>query len=313
MGVHYQKFVKSKDSSNYSAEDLGCILGTKSEKLKSKSEPSSLKVEAEEDSFEENKNFTQSGTDSSNYFAKKMADLKAKGKFADVPAWTEAKGNPRNLGLGAEKVEQKKVEVKTEGSEKIDVVTDEQAEVKKMKKSKKKKDREEDLEEASDEAPVKVKKKKAKKDRQERLDFESAPVVDVVLDDDEIIVEKKKKSKKSKRKEDEEQETLEEPLTELEEVSKKKKTKKTKKGKKEKIKEKKPTYSDEEKENVKKNKRKSDQEDIDVEEPKKKKSRRSKSDSLTTDSTLTENSPKVPGFQGSNLLSIRGYGVEEKQ
>merc|ERR1712106_484956 len=340
--VHYQKFVKGKDTSNYSADDLGCILGTKSEKMKSKSEPSSLKVEAEEDSFEENKNFTQSGTDSSNYFAKKMADLKAKGKFADVPAWTEAKWNPRNLGLGAEKVEQKKVEVKTECSEKIDVVTDEQAEVKKTKKSKKKKDIEEDLEEASDEAPVKVKKKKAKKDRQERLDFESAPVVDVVEDDDEIIVEKKKKSKKSKIKKDEEQEIIEEALTELEEVSKKKKTKKskkekvmeaevkyveddsgceneetkskkTKKGKKEKIKEKKPTYSDEEKENVKKNKRKSDQEDIDIEEPKKKKSRKSKSDSSTTDSTLTENSPKVPGFQGSNLLSIRGYGVEEKQ
>ena len=57
--VHYQKFVKGKDTSNYSADDLGCILGTKSEKMKSKSEPSSLKVEAEEDSFEENKNFTQ--------------------------------------------------------------------------------------------------------------------------------------------------------------------------------------------------------------------------------------------------------------
>merc|ERR1711936_706969 len=34
--VHYQKFVKGKDSSNYSADDLGCILGTKSEKLGAK-------------------------------------------------------------------------------------------------------------------------------------------------------------------------------------------------------------------------------------------------------------------------------------
>ena len=31
--VHYQKFVRGKDSSNYSVEDLGCILGTKSDKV----------------------------------------------------------------------------------------------------------------------------------------------------------------------------------------------------------------------------------------------------------------------------------------
>ena len=43
--VHYQKFVKGKDSSNYSADDLCCILGTKSDKLKSKSESSSPQVE----------------------------------------------------------------------------------------------------------------------------------------------------------------------------------------------------------------------------------------------------------------------------
>ena len=37
--VHYQKFVRGKDLKNYSADDLGCILGTKSEKVKTKSEP----------------------------------------------------------------------------------------------------------------------------------------------------------------------------------------------------------------------------------------------------------------------------------
>ena len=57
--VHYQKFVKGKDSSNYSADDLGCILGTKSDKLKNKSEPSSPQVEPEEDVKDSNKNFVQ--------------------------------------------------------------------------------------------------------------------------------------------------------------------------------------------------------------------------------------------------------------
>ena len=49
--VHYQKFVRGKDTNNYSADDLGCILGTKSEKVKLKSEPSS--PEAEEEQSEE--------------------------------------------------------------------------------------------------------------------------------------------------------------------------------------------------------------------------------------------------------------------
>merc|ERR1719153_1905907 len=97
--VHYQKFVKGKDSSNYSADDLGCILGTKSEKLKSKSEPSSPQVETEaedETSEEKDKNFVQRGS-YTDYFAAKMAALKAQGKFTEIPSWTEAKPNPRNL------------------------------------------------------------------------------------------------------------------------------------------------------------------------------------------------------------------------
>ena len=41
--------MKGKDSINYSADDLGCILGTKSDKLNNKSKPSSPQVEPEED------------------------------------------------------------------------------------------------------------------------------------------------------------------------------------------------------------------------------------------------------------------------
>merc|ERR1712025_755951 len=141
--VHYQKFVKGKDSSNYSADDLGCILGTKYDKLKGKSEPSSPQnaSEEEEDSVEENdKNFVQRGS-YTDYFAAKMAALKAQGKFTDIPTWTEAKPNPRNLGLGAEKVDIKKSE------DRATELTNEDATVEKKKKSKKKK-REQEAQEA---------------------------------------------------------------------------------------------------------------------------------------------------------------------
>merc|ERR1712130_573877 len=159
--VHYQKFVKGKDSSNYSADDLGCILGTKSDKLKSKSEPSSPQnaSEEEDDSVEENdKNFVQRGS-YTDYFAAKMAALKAQGKFTDIPTWTEAKPNPRNLGLGAEKVDTK-VDIK-EGD--CEEVADKQGKVEKKKKEKKKKRAEAENEIVTEELTVKV-KKKSKKD-----------------------------------------------------------------------------------------------------------------------------------------------------
>merc|ERR1719410_1072068 len=78
--VHYQKFVRGKDTNNYSVEDLGCILGTKSEKVKSKSAPGSPSAKDEdEDSAkdEEEKRFVSGGS-YADYFAKKMAELKAK-------------------------------------------------------------------------------------------------------------------------------------------------------------------------------------------------------------------------------------------
>ena len=59
--VHYQKFVKGKDSINYSADDLACNLGTMSDKFKNKSEPSSAQVEPKEDDVKDsNKNSVQS-------------------------------------------------------------------------------------------------------------------------------------------------------------------------------------------------------------------------------------------------------------
>merc|ERR1712002_1393453 len=84
------------------------------------------------------------------------------------------------------------------------------------------------------------------------------------------------------------------------------KSKKTKKGKKEKVKEKKPTYSDEEKENVKKNKRKCDAEENEMPRKKSKKNKEKSTD--PNDTPLTESPPQI-GFEGSNLLAIPGYGA----
>jgi len=318
--VHYQKFVKGKDSSNYSADDLGCILGTKSDKLKSKSEPSSPQAESEDETAEEkDKKFVQRGS-YTDYFAAKMAALKAQGKFTDIPSWTEAKPNPRNLGLGADKVDTKVSEVK------VTEPINEQAAVEKKKKSKKKKkEREDAQDEIVAEEPVLTVKKKSKKNRKEKLDFES---IEDNSEAAEEIVKKKKKSKKNKRTEEVYECT--ETLVETE-VTKKKKTKKskkekvmeeeklvdedsgceneenkskkTKKGKKEKVKDKKPTYSDEEKENVKKNKRKGDDEDVQVSKKKSKKNN-CDSENAKTDS----NTDSQIGFKGSNFLAIPGYG-----
>merc|ERR1712029_1199563 len=81
-----------KDTNNYSVEDLGCILGTKSEKVKSKSAPGSPSIKDVDNkdivTEEDDKKFVQGGS-YADYFAKKMAEMKSKGKLSSVPAvWT---------------------------------------------------------------------------------------------------------------------------------------------------------------------------------------------------------------------------------
>merc|ERR1711878_58783 len=77
----------------YSVEDLGCILGTKSEKVKSTKTQGSPKQEDKgvvetETEMKEDKKFLQGGN-YADYFAKKMAEMKAKGKLSSVPtSWT---------------------------------------------------------------------------------------------------------------------------------------------------------------------------------------------------------------------------------
>merc|ERR1719382_1122132 len=98
--VHYQKFVKGKDSSNYSADDMGCILGTKSEKVGAKAR--AVVEEAKGVEEEDTGKVKQASGSYQDYFAAKMAALKAQGRYKEVPDWKEeaAFGGGQTLGLG---------------------------------------------------------------------------------------------------------------------------------------------------------------------------------------------------------------------
>merc|ERR1712228_579549 len=74
--------------------------------------------------------FVQAGS-YQDYFAQKMAALKAKGKFANAPAWTESKGQEEvscTPGLGSS------------DNQDVDVVNESEEPVRKSKKKKKSKD-----------------------------------------------------------------------------------------------------------------------------------------------------------------------------
>merc|ERR1712111_341485 len=197
--VHYQKFVRGKDTNNYSVEDLGCILGTKSEKVKSKSAPSSPKPDdnKQDEEEKEDKRFVSGGS-YADYFAKKMAELKAKGKFSSVPtsSWTSTQSascdnDVQRIGFS--------------GTEETDLP------IKKKKKSKKSEAEtvettENIVEEDEDNSEVVKKKKKKSKKR------DASPVIDEVTESlnvpasiEENLQPEKKKKKKSKKERPEEE------------------------------------------------------------------------------------------------------------
>merc|ERR1712111_281909 len=327
--VHYQKFVRGKDTNNYSVEDLGCILGTKSEKVKSKSAPGSPSIKDVDNkdivTAEDDKKFVQGGS-YADYFAKKMAEMKSKGKLSSVPShWTMTAASQRSeepddiqrIGFASNSIDEDKKESEASREEPI----------KKKKKSKKSKEDEEQnvapeptvQSQENLESEDRKRKKKSKKSKKEVEE-----TIDIVVQEE--VHPKKKKSKKSKEKEKE----IEEPLIEEsiksspDEVKQKKskknkkekvveetpmiendsgcenedtKYKKAKKVKKEKTKEKKTTYSDEEKENRKKRKSETEEEASPTKKLK------------TTEEN--GNSTKFAGFKGSNLLTISGYGTNE--
>jgi len=230
--VHYQKFVRGKDTNNYSVEDLGCILGTKSEKVKSKSAPSSPKPDddtKDEEEEKEDKRFVSGGS-YADYFAKKMAELKAKGKFSSVPtsSWTSTPSSTcdredvQRIGFSGteetEKTSKKKKKSKKSEFESVEN-TEKNVDI-----------TENNIEEVEDNSEVVKKKKKKSKKR------EASPVIDDVTESsivpasgDENLQPEKKRKKKSKKERIEEVTVEEETPVDTEIASKKKKSKKEKK------------------------------------------------------------------------------------
>jgi len=365
--VHYQKFVKGKDLDNYSKDDLECILGTKSDKMKStKGTETVVSVDVGEDikKADDSGKFIQSSSNYQDYFAKKMAAMKAQGKYADIPSFADSTLTNTNCdtqGLGAEQVQ-----MEPEKEEATPTLSEEQsldldASVKKKKK-KSKKNKEEVQEvstevkeealslEGSEEESVKKKKKKSKKTKQdlqekptEVEEETSSPTLS--MDDSEepesSIKKKKKKSKKIKA----ENLSKEEAVSSVEELEEPR-PKKSKKSKKEKEqidecseeKMKKKKCKSEMKKSKKEEKDRESSESIDDsgcddKEIKNKKNKKSKKEKnkVTTKRKSEELSEEVvpskkrkkngeetegtnkcatqpSGFNGSNLMSIPGYG-----
>jgi len=269
--VHYQKFVRGKDTNNYSVEDLGCILGTKSEKVKSKSAPGSPSIKDVDNkdivTEEDDKKFVQGGS-YADYFAKKMAEMKSKGKLSSVPShWTMTSASQRSeepddvqrIGFASNSIDEDEKESEASREEPI----------KKKKKSKKSKEDEEQnvapeqtvQSQENLESEDRKKKKKSKKSKKEVEE-----TIDIVVQEE--VHPKKKKSKKSKEKEKEIEEPLiEESIKSSPDEVKQKKSKKNKKEKK-----------------VPLDDIKEDDEDI-----KKKKSKKSKKEKVVEETPMIEN------------------------
>jgi len=272
--VHYQKFVRGKDTNNYSVEDLGCILGTKSEKVKSKSAPGSPSIKDVDNkdivTEEDDKKFVQGGS-YADYFAKKMAEMKSKGKLSSVPShWTMTSASQRSeepddvqrIGFASNSIDEDEKESEASHEEPI----------KKKKKSKKSKESKEDEEQnvapeqivQSQENLESEDRKKKKKSKKSKKEVEET--IDIVVQEE--VHPKKKKSKKSKEKEKEIEEPLiEESIKSSPDEVKQKKSKKNKKEKK-----------------VPLDDIKEDDEDI-----KKKKSKKSKKEKVVEETPMIEN------------------------
>jgi len=237
--VHYQKFTRGKDLANYSKDDLGSILGTKSEKFKEKQKErlkeDEKSSEEEEIGAEEKSNglVTIKGGNYQDYFEKKMAALKAKGLYKYTGDMDLAGDNggydplklfkssvnedkqeitdKENSEGEGEKRKKKKCKKDKDNSEEVATIEETTEEVPK-KKSKKSKHKEEIVqqEEEKDQDSQKVeKKKKKKKDKKEKQEIEDSTVVQSEQVE-QVNTDKSKKKKKKRKQLEEVSETLEE-------------------------------------------------------------------------------------------------------
>jgi len=193
--VHYQKFTRGKDLANYSADDLGCILGTKSDKVgeKKKRKEERIKLEEEEEAKKESELGKESkehgyvtiqGGSYQDYFAKKMAMLKAKGKSTFSADSALNSQSSKDGGEKEEDLEPRMVGFKQDNSDVADS---------KLTEDEEHKSEPEAIQEIKEE--TKKQKKKKKKDRKEKEEEENEQET-VIANTKEF--EKKKKSKKLK-------------------------------------------------------------------------------------------------------------------
>ncbi|KAH8290418.1 hypothetical protein KR054_002820 [Drosophila jambulina] len=237
--VHYQKFTRGKDLSQYSEKDLANIFGKKA--TEDIAAPVVIEEPKEEKDVSPNFGGVQTvstGLSVSDYFKQKMEAMKNRLK----------NGSTQENGVGEAQVKESEDDVEKDSEEPLkkkkkrnseSIVELPPAEPKKKKKSKRSSpDNDEEGGEIcveqkpveGDETIVKKKKKKSKRSSQDDVEeVEENCVLPKPAEDKETIVKKKKKNKKDKNETKEDTtETLVETIEILDEpASKKKKSKKT--------------------------------------------------------------------------------------
>jgi len=263
----YTKFVKSKDLSNASTDDLACIFGQRTAKDEKKDSDSS-ETESTPEEEELNVKTIESTLSVNDYFAKKMAALKQKNMLANSPICTSnvsknfvssekpsADVEDNNITCPDEQPcepeKKKKKKKKSKDSDEGDtpcvetkiedpsLLTD--SEIVKKKKKKKSKEMEisedntnpfspcSDIKTDSNELPEDVSegKTKKKKKKKNKENMEET-CVEVNKESADVVLENGLVKKKKKRKRTEASDVIQNSENQTEEVVKKKKKKKTK-------------------------------------------------------------------------------------
>ena len=201
--IHYQKFTRAKDMTNYSESDKIAVLGLKKAKTEEEKEESP-KVEEEEEKeeitekveFQEHYLHTVSKVSVGDYFAQKMAALKAKRQMQNTPFTQET-----TVAVN-EELEDEEEKTKREKKERK-----RQRKLERQKEAESQKDQEEKyqnkIEETVPEAPEQIeeseeerKRRKKEKRKLKKLELENQQIESEPAPEPEM---KKKKSKKNQK------------------------------------------------------------------------------------------------------------------